>query len=266
MSPIIIKIILMFIGDITLQIKCSNCNKNDNEAKCQEFPKQGEISKNINLDIEQLKAKISRLKGIVYSYVLTTIEKDNDQNIIQTGSAPNFQGEYITLCSCKHYMRTFRIFRGINDGSPDVWIAGICPKALDNALFYLMKIKDTYVSQYDIWSALPEDTRKAKNAEKWPYGDLYKPKYILSEEDVYKATNYDSPCTGHVHNKDRSWYRDICTEYRKKPAMLLGDPNLSFIWTKPKLILNHPARLIHPRGQKSWKLDEFLQYVTEKTI
>jgi len=54
----------------------------------------------------------------VYAYIVTTIKTTTDYQLIQEGSAPNFDGERITLCTCKHKDRA--TFRPLND-QDDPW-------------------------------------------------------------------------------------------------------------------------------------------------
>lgn len=55
----------------------------------------------------------------VYAYIVTTIKTTQPGfQLQQTGSAPNFDGGRITLCTCKHKDRaTFQPMRG----EPDPW-------------------------------------------------------------------------------------------------------------------------------------------------
>lgn len=43
----------------------------------------------------------------VYCYIINTI-KNRRGRFVQVGSAPNFQGDLITLCTCKAWMRTYK--------------------------------------------------------------------------------------------------------------------------------------------------------------
>src|SRR6266498_5367190 len=48
-----------------------------------------------------LKSTPAKLRGQpVYAYIVTTIKTTTDYQLIQEGSAPNFDGERITLCTC----------------------------------------------------------------------------------------------------------------------------------------------------------------------
>lgn len=221
-----------------------NCNSED-EEKGQPFPENGPLWDNMDLSIEDLKKKLNGETGPLYIYILTTVEKDkhdlSGKTLIQTGSAPNFQGGYMTLCSCKHEMRTGRLPLSWKD----VWIAGLTNKAAGNYLFYLMKVKDAYMSQNDIWNTLPQMAQNAKNTRYSMFGDIFEPlKPIGNPLHVYDPTYYHPPCNTHVHAKNGSteWWCDIDSDekakqnkckgnkYKRKAAMLVGDPALSFIW------------------------------------
>jgi len=78
----------------------SKCN-----AQCVQKGIEGALYQNLSL--KELIQKLREEKGEVYAYVLTTIKYKNGE-FIQTGSAPNFQGGLITLCTCKRFMRTWK--------------------------------------------------------------------------------------------------------------------------------------------------------------
>lgn len=253
----------------------TNCAKNcssEDEGKCQPFPKNGPLAKkkeNCNLSLKGIEDRLKSSDGELYSYVVKTVEKENS-NFCQTGSGPNFQGGYITLCSCMHGMRAFRDICGWKD----VWIAGICKKDYGNALFYLMKVEKAFDSQYSLWNALPGEARKAKNARYSKFGDIYEPMLHLNNNEKYDPDKYYSPfCDNarqlkHVHlDDDNSWRKDInyFNRWCKGAAMLLGDQCNSFIWTKPTLFLKHPDGKKFVRGQKSWTLSNFLKQLQEQS-
>jgi len=82
--------------------KCEDCNR---AGVCQEWPRYGKLKKNMNKTLDDLKKILKEEDGLVYGYVLTTVKGDGSGGFVQTGSAPNFQGGLITLCTCKHWMR-----------------------------------------------------------------------------------------------------------------------------------------------------------------
>ena len=73
-----------------------------NENVYQAMPVQGRLSTNLNLSPEILLERIEDFEdSAVYSYIVDTVEYE-DGRLYQTGSGPNFQGDLVTLCSCKH--------------------------------------------------------------------------------------------------------------------------------------------------------------------
>lgn len=75
----------------------------------------------------------------VYMYVIESIQQDNSGSYWQTGCAPNFQGGAITLCTCKHWMRTFK---PVEDWKQGVWIAGFAglTHTAQQSLVYLTRV------------------------------------------------------------------------------------------------------------------------------
>ena len=250
---------------------CDACHRVSAEArqKSQPFPRNGALGSNLNLALEKLRSKIPHSdNSIVYSYVVRTIDLDRD-GFTQWGSAPNFQGDLLTLCTCKHYMRTLR------QDWKDIWVAGVTTKVNRNALVYLMKVMKQFESQSELWSWMKRAVPRAvhqKAACWWELGDLFLPKlqHALNDLEKFVPANYVEPCELHSHSK-KAWYRDI--DYRngkrvegrrRRPLLLVGDPKLSFIWDgRPSRLL----RLKHPdpakffvRGQKKWRLQRAVDY------
>ncbi len=190
---------------------------------------------------------------------MTSVDTNGDA-FLQVGCGPNFQGDVLTVCSCKAEMRTFK------DVEPGVWIGftGVHGTKKGCGLFYLTKIMDTAVSQYDLWkNKLSPRSRRQKAAHLDPYGDTFEPTIEVEKVDdprVYSVTNYKGPIEGHVHSRsdypDR-WHSDI--DYvgkrtRRRQLFLIGDPLTTFIWTRP-LIFFRGER--HPRLTKR-TIDGFL--------
>src|SRR5882757_863220 len=104
----------------------------------------------------------------VYAYIVTTIKtKSPDFQLQQTGSAPNFAGGRITLCTCKHKDRaTFHPSSDLQDPWKNVWVAGLTSKTEDpsRALAYLMCVERSFASQWELWHALQNRCRQDKNA------------------------------------------------------------------------------------------------------
>lgn len=208
----------------------------------QPFPTTGVLSQHLDLSKARLTQMIEDKSDAVYAYVMSTVVMESGQ-LLQTGTGPNFQGGCITLCTCKHRMRTSLEC----EDWPNKWIAGFT--SLDcgrhHWLFYLARVKEAHASQSELWysKSLPEESLEAKSAKYFPLGDLYEPK--SERGSVFVPTNYHMPILGHRHHKvanDPKWQIDI--DYRKKelkvkakrqPSLLIGDPEFSFLWRKPVL-------------------------------
>ena len=142
----------------------------------QAMPSLGTLAENLNLPLDELSIRIASFQqSIVYSYIVDTVEY-HEGRLYQTGSGPNFQGGLITLCSCKHFMRTFldvESWKGI-------WVAGFTSSRdlNQNKLFYLMKISEASESHSELWASdlIPEETKIAKGAHLDRFGDMYQPR------------------------------------------------------------------------------------------
>ena len=224
-----------------------------NKNPYQTMPRKGELAKNLNLPIEALLERITSFRQeTVYSYVVATV-KYNKGQMYQQGSGPNFQGDLVTLCSCKHWMRTFQDI----ESRIGVWVAGYTSRSHygENDLFYLMRISKVYLSHRDFWSSnsVLEETKIAKAAHMDRFGDIYQPK--CDSGDPHSHGNYLPPCKEHVHCEPGDWRKDIeyTGRYGKKPVLLVGDQKLSFLWDEP--VLSSPFDI--PRGQKKTRLSDF---------
>ena len=150
--------------------QCSN-------GACQEWPTQGELKKNMNLPLEKLKNKLRGQSGEAHRYIVTSIKNEKGKlapadRFVQTGCGPNFQGDLITLCTCRPDLRS----RHDSPGWEGKWIAGFTSKRLGgHYLFYLMKVSKAFQSQADIWKQLQPDVVNAKSARKQTCGDLFEP-------------------------------------------------------------------------------------------
>jgi hypothetical protein len=185
----------------------------------------------------------------VFAYVLTSLELTSG-GFVQKGCAPNVEGGIITLCTCMHHHRTWW-------GSwKNIWVAGFSGRNSGNQLFYLMRIRDEYDSQLDLWSALPPSVRAVKSARTNRLGDLFEPR-ATAHAAAYNPASYHPPVSSpvgaeHVH-WSTAWLQDICWRYptpaTKMPKLLVGDPDYSFVWSRPRYSFNgtkHPRFKVYP--------------------
>jgi hypothetical protein len=231
----------------------------------QPFPTAGLLSRNLDLEKSQL---INELVGKtqdevrVYSYVMTSVVRHGDK-LEQTGSGPNFQGGCLTLCTCKHKMRASLSVKEWQNQ----WIAGFTShKCGEHWLFYLARVKHVYESHRELWNALRPAVQERKSARSSCLGDLYEPKCPSECIGEFDPSHYYTPIAGHSHHKracDNGWRIDINYKLKKlkrKPkhnaALLVGDPEFSFLWQEPMLFSNGRWRL------KRWdSLSAFLQHL-----
>jgi hypothetical protein len=216
----------------------------------------------MTLPLDVLRKRIGPDQSIVYSYVVDSI-RNRGGHFVQTGCGPNFQGDLITLCTCKRLMRTYLP----TDDWKGVWIAGFTNLKAGgngNALVYLMKVLYPFKSHLDLWGSetVPEESKQIKNARLNKLGDIYEPKSNSAKSDPFNPQNYFAPHPDHPHITDKEWHKDICyTGYPTglRPALLVGDPQYSFLWDMPGILcLFH-----HPRTKKG-KLHTLLNELKPK--
>ncbi len=186
-----------------------------------------------NLDADTLQARLSGKNGTAYCYVLDSARFE-DGRLVHIGTGPNFAGGLITLCTCKHEMRTYL--------DPEewvgMWVAGYSDAKAGPArghLVYLMRVRTAYESYRELWEALDEPGREAKAADTNPLGDLYRPRNLSG--DPYKPALYVTPRKDHDHARNNQWHKDVghLNRHGRRPALLVGDPKYSFVWDKPIL-------------------------------
>jgi len=223
----------------------------------------------LNLTLGTLRSRLADIElqeATVYCYVIATIQIDG-QGFSQTGSAPNFQGDLITLCTCKHFMRTFLDAPGWQGK----WIAGFTGVEAGtgrNDLVYIMRVAHAFESHRDLWlsEALTSAAREAKAADRDEFGDVYRP--ATGRGDPFEPANYQAPVQGHVHAKcdsPRQWHGDIKYDLGcagRRPALLVGQVGLSFLWSKPILCYSSALPRLH-RGQKKSTLETLLQQMQD---
>ncbi len=228
-------------------IRCAN------DDSVQALPRSGALADRLNLDLDSLRERIDARDDIVYCYVIASVRFEGER-FVQRGSAPNFQGDLITLCTCKHQMRS----RLDSHSWIGKWVAGFSGRGATGDgrryLVYLMRVGQAFESQQELWSELEEHTRQGKSSASHRFGDLFQPR--LSPSDPFNPQSYETPCESHVHLERNGWYRDIAYTGRSKrrPALLVGDPTQSFIWDRP--LVAAPFNL--PRDYTRKKLHELL--------
>lgn len=208
----------------------------------------------MNRSYDELRATSPADNAEVYAYVIATIGRDGER-FVQYGSAPNWQGGILTLCTCKQRMRSF----GKVEDWRGRWIAGFSGvKAGDgrNALVFLARVRHSFDSQAALWrsNALGIRARNAKAATRHRHGDLFEPKSLGS--DPYRPRSYHAPCRSHDHFPDHHWYGDI--DYvgagGHRPALLVGEVAQTYLWDSPSLFL--PKSI--GRGQRKYALNSLL--------
>jgi hypothetical protein len=213
----------------------------------------------VNLELNALRRQAGPA-DTVYFYVIQSIV-NRGGHFIQTGCGPNFEGGLITLCTCKHRMRTFMD----REDWTGKWIAGFTNMATGhgaNFLVYLMRVSHAFESHSDLWlsSNIPTTAKQAKAAHANRFGDIYKPRSTLT--DPYDPRDYTPPHNDHVHAG--RWQRDIayvgCSG--RYASLLVGDPDRSYLWNRPMLI--YPFRL--SRGQKKCGLDNLLAQLEQGSL
>lgn len=216
------------------------------DALYQPFPRRGRLAEGLNQTFSRLRARVGRelAKRPVYSYVVTTATVE-DKEFRQTGSAPNFQGGRVTLCTCKHKDRASPPpvhCRGpVSDGPwRGIWVAGLCSSTQfrPRALFYLMLVSRTYGSHAAAWQSLGSPL--AKSAHRNRYGDIYEPVGLPCRQP-WRASSYRSHLPGHVHDEGGREYDIERTFHGRHPHLLEGDRRHSYLWSQPTITLRPDA-------------------------
>jgi hypothetical protein len=181
------------------------CQSTQDIQTVQPFPSDGRLGGNLGLPLPLLTARLGQLKDRAYSYVVRTVKWSHETATFeQHGSAPNFQGDVLTLCTCKHQMRASRAA----DDWWGVWLAGFTSRTILDGkhwLFYLAKIASAHEFQADLWTIMEASSRRAKAAHTHYLGDLFKPKTPTPTADArFSPLRYVSPRL-HTH---RWWDED----------------------------------------------------------
>lgn len=235
-------------------------SQDENEWWAQPFPTSGPLFDNLDLPKPELVRRIGRLAGRIRSYKMISIYQDRKGLLEQRGSAPNFQGGCLTLCTCVHQIRAEKT---PEDWLNDWWFAGFTiPKQCGRVwLFYLAKVEQVYKSQSEICNALSPQTRKAKTTRRNPLGDIYEPNPSSLCDDPFDAAHYHPPMIGHSHHQEQSddkWLKDIEFHHKKfgrRPPAIAAKPQLTFLWQTPLLFVD-PDK--HARNQTWSSMAELL--------
>jgi hypothetical protein len=149
------------------------------------------------------------------------------------------------------------------------WIAGFTGVKAGtgrNDLVYIMRVAHAFESHRDLWlsEALTSGAREAKAADHDKFGDVYQP--TSEGGNPFEPANYQAPVPNHVHAKRDEWHKDICypnlTCAGRRPALLVGQVGLSFLWSKPILCYSSALPRLH-RGQKKSTLETLLQQMQD---
>ena len=251
---------------------CIDRHEGNTTLKIQPFPITGSLGGNRN----KLKSELLRLirdpDTPAYSYIVTTVKivnacgaDEDSKRFEQFGSGPNFQGDRLTLCTCKHQMRASR---SANDWQ-NVWVAGFTSRSSFGGkhwLVYLAQIQRGYESHCSLWNSLTKETRHSKAADENYLGDVFKPKDSnVSGRSQFLPSHYVVPEV-HVHRQKpghRGWRNDISYRHSKRfgdPALLVAKPRKTFLWDKP---LIHFAEN-HCRNYRKWQsVEELLGLLCE---
>jgi hypothetical protein len=235
----------------------TGCQTSQGTQTVQPFPGDGYLGKNVGLPLPLLATRIGQLEGRVYSYVVRTVKLDHESATLeQHGSAPNFQGDLLTLCTCKHQMRASQSVEGWRG----IWLAGVTSRTIHEGkhwLFYLAKIESAFDSHSDLWTGMKAASRKAKAANVNYLGDLFQPKTpIPTADERFSPNRYVSP---HLHahrwrDEDgwhNGWHNDISYHLADKfghPPLLVADPRRTFIWSEPIIYFGED----HCRNYRKW--------------
>ena len=227
-----------------------------NNDAYQAMPYEGQLAQNLNLSPEAMSERIAPFQqDTVYCYVVETV-KYCEGRLYQTGSGPNFQGDLLTLCSCKHQMRTYLDV----ESWKGVWVAGYTSRTHlgSHRLFYLMMVAQAFESHRELWlsDAIPEATKLAKASHLDGFGDIYQP--TNGSGSPYLPWNYLEPCKNNVHCEPGDWRKDIKYPARngRRPALLAGHPEYSFLWDKP--VIRSPFEI--RRGERRKKLSDLFSF------
>lgn len=229
------------------------------------------ISAEHNLDLDALCTRLGRFGPLeeqhCYTYVIQTVDLGQNGELIQTASAPNFSGEFITLCTCKRDMRALLTPEQWRKG---IWIAGMTGSGKEfgqnQSLVFLMRVGEAYASYFDLVEALRASGRtatlEAKDSTHHPKGDVMIPLTAnLTSQQRVAAEFYHPPMLPHAHRHsegDTRWHEDVnhVDRWGRRPAYLVGDPENSFTWSRQLILNTKPGNL---RPYRTWSLGQLVE-------
>lgn len=228
--------------------------------KCQQPPAGAAFGTDLSLAELKQRVGTAGLDSDVYYYVVGTVKLDQGR-FCQEGSAPNFQGGRLTLCTCKHWMRS----RRQADQWTGTWVAGFTSirEGGFNSLFFLTRVETAYTSFLSLWfsGGLSPSVLAAKNASLCRFGDLYEPK--SQGIPPHLVDSYRQPVSGHCH--EHNWLLDRDIRYSAKsrpgvpPPLLVGMREASYLWNRPSILLASKLG----RGHRRSPFRSFLAQLTQ---
>ena len=222
-----------------------------------------------SFNLKTLQKKLNVYDDWVTYYIIDSV-KYREKMFKQEGSGPNFEGDAITLCTCKHSMRAlgYKIFE-------NAWIACITSKQVHggpnrgNYLYALFRIKKFCVTYTELSNYLRRefgsDIINIKSVYNNPLGDLFELK--KNRKDEYRHESYIRPPIGYCHRRFKDstcWFDDIeqwknSRMKKSKPhKLLVGDPKLSFVWERPFIQLKAEYKNIYS-GARYKQMEDFLK-------
>lgn len=153
-----------------------------------------------------------------------------DGEFKQTRSGPNWQGDILTLTTCKQFMRTWR------EDWNGVWFAGF----MRGQLVWCGEVGKTFESNYDLGRYMQMRHKRAwklKQADDSPFGDIYTPTRVLEGGQRYDIEFFSEP-PNHTRSTEfypdgtPKWWKDIrYSANGKYPRCLLF--HHGYVWTQP---------------------------------
>ena len=207
--------------------------------KSQPFPIGGVLATQSDLRLSDLwKIKREYIQRPLYAYVVPSVEYREGQ-FLQTGSAPNFQGDQITLCTCKHKDRASPPkYAGPYSDDPwkGVWVAGLCSVSQfrPRSLFYLMLVEESYPGHRTLWNAVENPSEKSAFRNR--HGDVYEP-FDSMIGGEFSPHSYRPHLNGHVHDRTGRAHDIGAIYWNRHPRLLLGDIASSYLWTRPSIAM-----------------------------